>query len=201
MRYVAISLFAAALTIAWPVRSAVYPALFPTTKAGTTNVSGYNDPIAWECRNHPKIACRATSSKGVDDHAFFEVKMNELLNFFGSRGCIIDDLQFGGHGDHHDKTSRIVARTSLYVGCTYNKSQPHNEGLFVKKTTEHARYDFDCLNKLYKYYASGFDFFNNGAQSHWDSQGTSRELPWAPVSQSRYGVPDNIAQVYSLVCL
>jgi hypothetical protein len=50
------------------------------------------------------------------------------------------------------------------------------------KETFSARYDFECALRNFKYFASGFDYFDDGSRSHWDSQGSSRPIPWQKIA-------------------
>lgn len=120
--------------------------------------------------------------------------MTVVIKIFDAKKCSVNALS-GNRGE----SSKTLVLNSVEMFITYSCKLPADQDKPVYRTeqsgTEH--YTFNCGNASFKFYASGFDRFSDGKYMHWDSQGTSQELPWAPIPANDQG---HIAECFSLLC-
>ena len=118
------------------------------------------------------LACLPASP--VSEDLTERMKRSRIL--FENKLCVVDEISVSGDADWKPTPYEV----RIYV--RYECKRPQNESAQSIATparqTTTARYQFSCALRQYKFFASGFDIHENGTRSHWDSQGTSREIPW-----------------------
>jgi hypothetical protein len=90
---------------------------------------------------------------------------------FEGNNCSVQSISVSGRSDWD--TSPYLYEMGVIV-----KHKCEFEGQAIARTVTTARYTFACSLREFKYYESGFDYDNDGKRMHWDSQGTSKPLPW-----------------------
>jgi hypothetical protein len=123
--------------------------------------------------------CAVKVSSGSDRHGIIGEKMTEVIKAFTAKSCDVKTIS----GDIEIEPSKAPVVTSVDMFVKYACKTPADNERAVYRTEEEGNehYRYDCRGELFKFYANGFDRYNDGKSMHWDSQGTSRELPWAPI--------------------
>src|SRR3981081_1041686 len=111
------------------------------------------------------------------------IKQSRLL--FETNNCLVGQISASGQldwtGAPYVGEIQVVIRYECQIPQT---TAPQSEASKKQTTKENvsARYDFACAHRIFKYFASGFDHFDDGSRSHWDSQGSSRPIPWQKIT-------------------
>ena len=86
--------------------------------------------------------------------------------------CVVNDLNAA-----HSLPGEVAihVKYDCKISPAPNSATERNQRI---RETASARYDLACFRMEYKYFASGFDYYVGGSRMHWDSQGSSRPLPW-----------------------
>jgi hypothetical protein len=105
--------------------------------------------------------------------------MQRSLELFEKNLCRVNEASLSNEA----WTKETADEVEFYIRyeCDYSQGEtnPSTSQQKVKlgyRAT--ARYEFLCAPQQYKMFESGFDFYSNGTQMHWDSQGSSRPIPW-----------------------
>jgi hypothetical protein len=104
-------------------------------------------------------------------------RMRQSRILFENKLCRVDEITLSGSAEWPPPPPFEV---SIYLryGCSSQNEPAQSTAARKLKYTATARYQFSCALRQYKFFASGFDIRNDGTRSHWDSQGSSREIPW-----------------------
>jgi hypothetical protein len=111
------------------------------------------------------------------------IKQSRLL--FETNNCLVGQISASGQydwtGAPYAGEIHVVIRYECQIPQT---TAPQSDTSRKQRSKENvsAQYDFACTLGEFKYFASGFDHFNDGSRSHWDSQGSSRPIPWQKIT-------------------
>jgi hypothetical protein len=116
-------------------------------------------------------------SNPVSEDLSDRVKRSRIL--FENKLCVVNEVSLSGDTEWNPTPYEI----HIYVRyeCKKSKNGSDQSTATAERQMTTARYQFSCALRQYKFFASGFDILENGTRSHWDSQGTSREIPWQPL--------------------
>jgi hypothetical protein len=110
------------------------------------------------------------------------IRQSRLL--FETNDCSVGELSASGQTGWtpapYAGEIRVVVRYECQIPQTAVQ-QSDTAGRQRIKESVSAKYDFACALGEFKYFASGLDHFNDGSRGHWDSQGTSRPIPWQKI--------------------
>jgi len=118
------------------------------------------------------VACIPTAP--VSEELTDRIKRSRIL--FESTLCQVNEITLSG--DTEAKLDPAEVRMLVRYECKKSRNEPTQPSATPVRQITTARYQFSCALRQYKSFSSGFDIFDNGRKSHWDSQGTSREIPW-----------------------
>jgi hypothetical protein len=107
------------------------------------------------------------------------IKQTRIL--FEGALCQVKEITLSGEAEAKPDSSEV--RITVRYECKTPQNEPAKSGMPVREITT-ARYRFLCALREYKFFATGFDIFDNGKNSHWDSQGSSAEIPWQTIPAS-----------------
>jgi len=124
------------------------------------------------CRyDNAVIAC--LPDKPVSEDLSDRMKRSRIL--FENELCLVNEIFLSGDADWKPTPNEV----SILVRYECKRPQGAAQSVATPaRQTTAARYQFSCALRQYKFFASGFEIHDNGTRSHWDSQGTSREIPW-----------------------
>lgn len=119
------------------------------------------------------------SAGSVSDDLSDRMRKSRIL--FESKRCRVSEITLSGDAGWPPQ-SPFEVRIYLRYECESSQDESAQPTAVrekqISKYTATARYEFSCALRQYKFFASGFDIHNDGTRSHWDSQGSSREIPW-----------------------
>ena len=124
------------------------------------------------CRYESEVTtCSPASS--VSEH--LAGRMQQSRSLFENERCRVSEV---GLSDDADRSKLPPYEIGIYVRYDCGSSEKELTQKPQNRYTATARYEFSCALKQYKFFESGFDIHSDGTRSHWDSQGTSRPIPW-----------------------
>ncbi|SIO44711.1 hypothetical protein SAMN05443247_05493 [Bradyrhizobium erythrophlei] len=127
------------------------------------------------------------------------IKQSRIL--FETNNCLVGEISASGQSDWTAATYADEIHVVVRYECQIPQTTVPQSDLGKKqRTTENvnAKYDFACALREFKYFASGFDHFNDGSRSHWDSQGSSRPIPWQKIYSG--GVGAHLGSLFKVWC-
>lgn len=134
----------------------------------------------FSCRDEKSLpVCQPEdlSTNGAMDR----IKQSRLL--FESNNCLVGQISVSGQSDWTGVPYAGELQVIIRYECQISQAtQPETRKKLTTKQNASARYDFACASRSFKYFASGFDHFDDGSHSHWDSQGSSRPIPWQKIT-------------------
>ena len=110
-------------------------------------------------------------------------RMRRSAKLFETNLCRVKELSSSNDTWAADQTDEIA----IYIrySCDYSQSETSSSNSQQNTRLRYdatAKYEFLCAPRQYKMFESGFDLYSNGARMHWDSQGSSRPIPWHKVT-------------------
>jgi hypothetical protein len=124
--------------------------------------------------------------------SYINDRMRQVRKLFESTNCAVSEMSSFGTTELIGLLPPTRVKIAIRYECQILEPSSSNPGRIKESGTE--GYEFDCGTGLFKFYASGFDFFNDGKRMHWDSQGTSRPLPWRRIT-TRHHSPSGLASL------
>lgn len=135
---------------------------------------------------HADLSCKYESEApvcvpagSVPDDLSDRMRKSRIL--FESKRCRVSEITLSGNAGWPPPSPSEV---HIYLRYECESSQDESarptavREKQISKYTATARYEFSCALRQCKFFASGFDIHNDGTRSHWDSQGSSRQIPW-----------------------
>jgi hypothetical protein len=116
------------------------------------------------------------------------IKQSHLL--FETNNCSVGQMSASGETDWTEQRYTGEIHVVVRYECQIPLTATPQSGTEKKQRTKEsvsAKYDFACALREFKYFASGFDHFNDGSRGHWDSQGSSRPIPWQKIVSNGTG--------------
>jgi hypothetical protein len=116
------------------------------------------------------------------------IRQSRIL--FDTNNCLAGEISASGQSGWtaapYAGEIQVVVRYECQIPQT---AVPQSDTAKKQRTRENvsAKYDFACALREFKYFASGFDHFTDGSRSHWDSQGSSRPIPWQKITSGGAG--------------
>jgi hypothetical protein len=110
------------------------------------------------------------------------IRQSRLL--FETNDCSVDELSASGQSDWTAAPYTGEIRVAVRYECRIPQTTAQQSDAAGKqriKESVSAKYDFACALGEFKYFASGFHHFDDGSRGHWDSQGSSRPIPWQKI--------------------
>lgn len=142
---------------------------------------------AFSCTDENNLTVCQPENDLVTSSPKDRLRQSRLL--FEENNCLAGEIiasgQFDWNAPPYAGEIHLVVRYECKIGDTGLQSDEGKK----QRTRESvsARYDFACALREYKYFASGFDYFNDGSRSHWDSQGSSKPIPWQKLYSGAMG--------------
>jgi|ERR1700722_4528210 len=128
-------------------------------------------------------------------------RMRQSQILFNVNDCLVKEISVSGQADWtpppYASEINIVIRYECLISQTTLPPTDPQVKLRIQQDVN-ARYDFACALREFKYFASGFDRFNDGSNSHWDSQGSSRPIPWRNLIYA--GSDRRLASLFDIWC-
>ena len=131
-------------------------------------------PISLRTRARARWGADAGYDRPVSEDLSDRMKRSRIL--FENKMCLVTEISLSG--DTEWKPTPDEVRIYVRYECKRPQNEPGQSTATLARQITTARYQFSCALRQYKYFASGFDIRDDGSRIHWDSQGTSREIPW-----------------------
>ncbi|MCA1474303.1 hypothetical protein [Bradyrhizobium sp. NBAIM08] len=133
---------------------------------------------AFSCKGEKSLTVCQPQDDLATDGPKDRVRQSRVL--FEENSCSAGEILASGPSDWTAPPYADEIHVVVTYECQIRSMGARSDNSTKQRTKESAiaRYDFACAHKQYKYFASGFDFFSDGSRSHWDSQGSSRPIPW-----------------------
>jgi hypothetical protein len=145
------------------------------------SVTSQSARAAFSCRDEKSLTVCQPEDDLVTGGPKDRLRQSRIL--FEANNCLAGEILASGQSDWtaapYAGEIHVVVRYECQIGAT----GPQSDNGKKQRTKESvsARYDFACALREFKYFASGFDYFNDGSRNHWDSQGSSRPIPWQKI--------------------
>jgi hypothetical protein len=135
----------------------------------------------FSCRDEKSLTvCQPEDlvTKGVKDR----LKQSRIL--FETNNCSVGEISVSGQSDWTAAPYAGEIHVVVRYECQIPQTMVPLSDIGKKQRTKESlngQYDFACALGEFKYSSSGFDYFNDGSRMHWDSQGSSRPIPWEKI--------------------
>lgn len=155
------------LRIAWLTLATVYFAVLG-------NIQSANAKIV--CKpGDDNVDCISTDS--ISDEVSRRTRLS--VELFDKNLCRVNEISLSNDAWTKATTDEVEIYIRYECGYPQNEASSSNTQQNTKlRYQATARYEFLCAPHQYKMFESGFDFYSNGSRMHWDSQGSSRPIPW-----------------------
>jgi hypothetical protein len=160
-------------------------------------ISAAADEPDFNCKEDNGLAVCNPETKNSD----IDSRTKRMRNLFESQNCVVFEVSSSRATGATELSGSLAPRdgkiTEIVVRYACQLSDTPSSATRKIKEEGRERYEFDCANSLFHFYASGFDVFKDGRRMHWDSQGTSRPIPWRAIPMT-----DNpkLISVYEIWC-
>ena len=105
-------------------------------------------------------------------------RLEQSRLLFERDDCLVIKQSISGQAEWIARGYPYEIRLSIGYECRFQPRSSDGVGKRRIKQSSTAIYDFACSRREFKYFESGFDFFGDDTRMHWDSQGSSRPIPW-----------------------
>lgn len=137
------------------------------------------DESHWICKlSDQTIRCSSDLVLSNTAHEELEQTLKSALSVRQRDACTIN--KFDGEATGAIDSLHIT-QIEMLLGYSCDIPADPTKSTYRVQERGTERYNFNCGTKEFKFYASGFDKYNDGKWLHWDSQGTARPIPWRPI--------------------
>lgn len=141
--------------------------------------SASTDESHWSCSlSGQAILCSSDGVLSDTSYEGLEQKLKLALHLSKPDACAIHRFDSSGAGAVDPPH---ITEIEMLVGYTCDIPPDLTKSTYRVEESGTERYNFNCAQREFKFYASGFDKYNGGRSVHWDSQGTARPIPWRPI--------------------
>lgn len=153
----------------------------------------------WVCDQTVPVACTIDASDKPRSDKNIEIKMSEIIDVYAAVGCSVRKLSGELDGDLGKQgVGNVIGITVLYDCLT----SPNMNNNHKTKESAHETFKFDCDEKMFQFFSSGFDHFSDGHFMHWDSLYSTwdprgRKAYWEKMPSNR---PARVSTFFPLMC-